>query len=382
MKQIISADFKLGIIAGGQLAKMLVLKAATWDVKSYILDPSPECPCAKICDSYTQGDITNFDDVYNFGKDLDMITLEIENVNVDALAKLKSEGVAVYPDPEILRTIQDKGLQKQFYAKHNIATSAFKLYEDEKAIKAAMDAGELKPPFVQKTRTAGYDGRGVLYVKDANVELLQGPSLVEEAVDIEKELAVIVCRNTKGEISSFPPVEMEFNPDANLVEFLLCPANISEAIAAKATELAIDVAQAFDMEGILAVELFLDKQGNILVNEVAPRPHNSGHHTIESIFTSQYEQHLRAVLGFPLGSTDIKIPSVMMNILGDDGFTGNVVYEGVEECMALDGVNIHIYGKKQTRPFRKMGHITILDKDLASAKAKAAQIKQHLKVKA
>ena len=382
MKQLVTSDFKLGIIAGGQLGKLLTQAAAKWDVKTYIMDPSPECPAALTCSKYIQGDYTSFDDVYNFGKDLDMITLEIENVNADALIKLKEEGKQVYPDPETLKVIQDKGLQKQFYAKHNIPTSPFNLYTSIEDIKSAVQNGNLKIPFVQKTRTAGYDGKGVYVVKsEQDLDgLLNAPSMVEDAVDIYKEIAVIVSRSTTGEVKAFPVVDMEFNHKANLVEFLICPANVDQNIQDKAVELAKSVIEAFELEGILAVEMFLDKENNILINEVAPRPHNSGHHTIESAYTSQYEQQLRAIFGFPLGNTEAKIPSVMINILGDPEHTGPVKYEGLNNCMGVDGINLHLYGKKITKPYRKMGHATVLDKDIEKAKEKARFIQKNLKV--
>ncbi len=382
MKQVITSDFKLGIIAGGQLGKMLAQVASTWDVKTFVMDPTPNCPAASVCTEHALGDFKSFDDVYNFGKGMDMVTLEFEQVNVDALAKLKEEGVKVYPDPDVLRIIQDKGLQKQFYAEHDLPTSPFGLYDSADAIKEAVSNGTLSIPFVQKARTEGYDGRGVFIVKEeADLEnLLPGASMVEDKVEVEKEIAVIVCRSTNGEVKTFPTVEMEFNPTANLVEFLLCPANVSKEVEEKATELAKSIIEAFDLEGILAVEMFLDKDNNILINEVAPRPHNSGHHTIESAFTSQYEQNLRAILGFPLGSTEQKLPSVMINILGEPGYTGPVKYEGLNDCMGVDGINLHIYGKEVTKPFRKMGHATIVDQDLQKAKEKAKYIQQNLKV--
>lgn len=382
MNQVITSTYKLGILGGGQLGKMLTLAASNWDVNTFVLDPNVECSAATTCSSYIQGDFTSYDDVYNFGKNMDLITIEIENVNIEALQKLKSEGKTVYPDPEILKIIKDKGLQKIFYKEHNIPSSAFELFDDAAAIKLAVEEGRLNIPFVQKSRSEGYDGKGVKVVsktEDLN-DLLPGPSLAEEKVKIDKELSVIVARNPSGDIKCFPIVEMEFNHQANLVEYLLCPAEVSTETAQNAEELAINLVKAMKFEGLLAVEMFLDTDGNILVNEVAPRPHNSGHHTIESAFTSQYEQHLRAILDFPLGATEAKIPSIMLNVLGEPGYEGDVKLAGLKECMSCEGVKLHMYGKKITKPFRKMGHITILDKDIEQAKQKAKYIKENFKV--
>jgi 5-(carboxyamino)imidazole ribonucleotide synthase len=382
MEQLITSDFKLGILGGGQLGKMLTLAASNWDVNTYVLDPSRVCPSAQTCTKLVQGDYNSFSTVYNFGKDLDMITIEIENVNLEALRKLKEEGKKIYPCPEKLAIIKDKGLQKEFYKKNGFPTSKFQLFENETEIKDAVKSGLINYPFVQKLRKEGYDGRGVKIVNALNNlnELLTGKSVVEHKVDVYKELSVIVARSVKGEIKCFPLVEMEFNPKANLVEYLICPASVSDTIAVSAEKLATDVVEALDYEGILAVEMFLDKENNLLINEIAPRAHNSGHHTIESIFTSQYEQQLRAIFGFPLGSTTLKIPSIMINILGDPDYEGKVNYLGLTKCMAIDGVKLHIYGKKTTKPYRKMGHVTILDKDLNQAREKAKYIKENLKV--
>lgn len=383
MEQLVTSDFKLGIIAGGQLGKMLALAASNWDVKTYILDPKEDCPASSICTNFTKGDYLNYDTVYDFGKKVDMITFDIENINIDALIKLKSEGKHIYPEPEILKIIQDKGSQKEFYSTHQLPTSSYKLLKSKEEILDALSNKGIQIPFVQKLRTSGYDGKGVEVIrseKDIN-KLMEGDSLIEEMVAIEKEIAVIVARNTKGEIKSFPTVEMEFNPSVNLVERLICPASIDEQTNKKAQEIAIEVIEKFQMTGILAVEMFVTKKGEVLVNEIAPRPHNSGHHTIESCITSQYEQHLRAILGFPLGDTSIKMPSVMINLLGENGYAGNVKYEGLTECMAMSGIKIHIYGKKETKPFRKMGHVTVIDQSIDSAKEKAKKVSSILKVK-
>ena len=382
MKQPISSDFKLGILGGGQLGKMLTLAASNIDVNTYVLDPSGECPAVITCTGLTVGSFNDYDTVYQFGQDKDVITVEIESVNIDALIKLEREGKKVYPDTNSLSIIQDKGLQKQFYKDNNIATSAFALYEDTEAIKTAIANGTVTYPFVQKLRTGGYDGKGVAVIKnEADIDLLlEGKSVVEQMVDINKEIAVIVARNIKGEVKCFPSVEMEFNPKANLVEFLFSPAAISDAHEQEAEQLSRSIVEHLDFVGLLAIELFIDNNGEMFVNEVAPRPHNSGHQTIEGNMTSQYEQHLRAILGYPLGSTAITLPSVMINILGEEGYEGNVIYDGIEDCMAVEGANFHIYGKKITKSFRKMGHATVIDKDLENAKKKANYIKEHLKV--
>lgn len=384
MKQYITSDFKLGIISGGQLGKLMILAASNWDIKTYVLDPNEGCPSASICTKFLKGDILDYDSVMKFGEEVDMIALEIENVNLKALEDLKAMGKKVFPDPSILKIIQDKGLQKEFYANNNIPTSPFKLYANKQEIKEAIENQKITIPFVQKTRTAGYDGRGVQIVRTTSDidNLLEGPSVIEDLTDIKKELSVIVAQNTNNEVKTFPTVEMVFNKDANLVEQLICPADISSEIKQEAEKLAIEIVENLDLKGILAVEMFLTQNDEVIINEVAPRPHNSGHHTVESTMTSQYEQYLRAILGFPLGDTSILIPSVMINLLGEPNYSGDVKYEGVTESMAIKGVKIHAYGKKETRPFRKMGHVTIMDSDINEAINKANQVKQLLKVKA
>lgn len=371
-------------MAGGQLGKMLALAASNWDVKTYVLDPTAGAPASSAATRFVRGSYTDFESVYKFGQLVDMITFEIENVDITALRRLKTEGVTIHPDPDVLAVIQDKGLQKLLYSRNGIPTADFQMFDDEHAVRQAVTEGRLTYPFVQKSRLAGYDGKGVAVIRNeedlANL-LLEGGCIIEEMVKLQKELAVIVARNTKGEVTCYPSVEMEFNEEANLVEQLVCPANIDAETEQKASELAKQVVGSLDLVGILAVELFLDENGELLVNEVAPRPHNSGHHTIEGLVTSQYEQQLRAILGFPLGSTEIKMPSVMINLLGEPGFEGPVRYEGLEDAMAIPGVKVHIYGKKETRPFRKMGHVTILSSKIEDAKEKAQQVKQLLKVK-
>ncbi len=373
---------KVGILGGGQLGKMLALAAHNWDVTTWALDTDKSFPAGPVCSHFTEGNFKNYDDVYAFGKQVDVLTIEIEHVNTDALLKLEAEGLKIHPSPAKLSIIKDKGLQKEFYKKNNLPTSDFKLYESGEAIRAAIDGGALHFPFVQKSRTAGYDGKGVAVIKSAaDLHLLMpDASVVENLVDLEKEIAVIVARNEKGEISAFPPVEMEFNPVANLVEFLVCPAGLDEKTAKDAEALAKATIEAYGICGLLAVELFLTKDNQLLINEVAPRPHNSGHHTIDSCYTSQFEQHLRAILNLPLGSTKMKTASVMVNLLGEACYSGPVEYAGFDESVKMEGVKVHLYGKTVTKPYRKMGHVTILDPDLENAKTKARKVKETLKV--
>ena len=376
---------KITILGGGQLGKMLCLAASPLDIPIYVLDEKSDFPAAKLCEKFIEGNFKDFNDVYNAGNQADIITIEIEHVNTAALHQLQKEGKTVHPAPEKLDLIKDKGLQKLFYIEHNLPTSNFALFDDEKAIREGLKNGQIKFPFVQKTREAGYDGKGVAVIRsaaDLEKKLLEGASLIEELVEIEKELAVVVCRNENGEVAVYDAVEMEFNPDANLVEFLFAPANISNIIAAEAEELAIKVIEAFEICGLLAVELFLTKDNTLLINEVAPRPHNSGHHTIDAAETSQFEQHLRGIMNFPLGSTRLKSPAVMLNLLGEPDFVGDVHYEGLEQCLATEGVHVHLYGKKQTKPFRKMGHVTVTADTLEAAKKKADFVRNNLKVKA
>lgn len=383
MERLVTSNLKLGIIAGGQLGKMLIQEASKWDIITYVLDKDENCPAGKIASHFIQGSNLDFESVYQFGKMVDVLTFELENINIEALKKLKSEGHRISPDPDILELIQDKGLQKAFYEKNKIPTAPFRLVESETEVLQGIEKGEIKFPFVQKLRKGGYDGRGVAVINDDSDldKLLTGASVIEEKVEIEKEIAVIVARNKKGEIRCFPVVEMLFNPQANLVDKLICPSSITEEQSGKVVNIASEIIELLNMEGLLAVEFFIDSEGKVIVNEVAPRPHNSGHHTIESIVTSQFEQHLRSILNLPLGSTKLKLPSVMINILGEDGYEGPVIYEGLTESMAIEGVKIHLYGKKITKPFRKMGHVTILSSSLERALKKAETVKQLIKVK-
>ncbi len=382
MENLVLSEFKLGIIAGGQLGKMLSLAASTWNIKTYILDPDEDCPAVGCCNHFVKGDFLDFDTVYRFGKMVDMITFELENVNIEALKQLKAEGLKISPDPEILELIKDKGRQKEFYSHHEIPTAPFKLFNNKGAIMEAINDGNVSFPFVQKLRTGGYDGKGVEVIKSFEdfTNLMNGPSLIEDKVNIQKELSIIVARNAKGDIQCFPAVEMEFNGTENLVERLICPANIDDSSSIQCMNMAKKIIQELNMVGLLAVEMFVTDNNEIIINEIAPRPHNSGHHTIESVITSQFEQLLRAIFNLSLGSTNLKIPAVMINLLGSPGYQGKVKYEGLTECMAIEGVKIHLYGKKITKPYRKMGHVTIISQSIKDAIIKSEIVKQKLKV--
>jgi 5-(carboxyamino)imidazole ribonucleotide synthase len=369
---------RVGILGGGQLGRMLIQSAINYNLTNCILDPDANAPCKSIADEFTHGKLTDFDTVYHFGKQCDVVTIEIENVNCEALKKLEEEGTPVYPQPHIIELIQDKGLQKQFYLEHNIPTAPFVLVNSPSEIVEQWS----QFPAIMKLRREGYDGRGVMKLNSlADIEkAFDKPSIIEELIPFDKELAVIVHRSINGEVRTFPVVEMDFHPEHNLVEFLFCPASINWQISKMASDVAVQVAEALGIVGTLAVEMFLTKDGKILVNEVAPRVHNSGHQTIEGNVTSQFEQHLRAIMGLPLGNTHVKQPAVMVNLLGEDGYDGPAQYKGLEEVLALDGVSIHLYGKQFTRPFRKMGHVTITDPDLQTARARAKKVKETLKV--
>jgi 5-(carboxyamino)imidazole ribonucleotide synthase len=369
----------LGILGGGQLGRMVIQSAINYNIDIHILDPDSNAPCKDICQNFIQGKLTDFDTVYQFGKNCDVITIEIENVNTEALQKLADEGKEVFPQPHIIKMIQDKRLQKEFYKNNNIPTADFILTANKEEVKA--NSGFL--PAVNKLGREGYDGRGVqiLKAKEDLEKAFDAPGLLEKLIDFEQELSVIVARNKKGETVAFPSVECSFHPTANLVEFLFAPANISSETEEKAKSLAFKVIEKLEMVGILAVEMFVTKSGEILINEIAPRPHNSGHHTIEANFTSQFEQHLRSVLNMPLGNTALRCPAAMVNLLGEDGFTGNALVEGMDKAISQKGVYVHLYGKKITKPFRKMGHVTILDEDVSVLKKRALDIKEIIKIK-
>ena len=368
---------KIGILGGGQLGRMLIQSGIDFNIHFSVLDPDASAPCASIS-SFTHGKLTDYQTVVDFGKACDLITIEIENVNVEALKELVRQGKKVFPQPEVIELIQDKRTQKEFYKRHQIPTADFILTENKQEV----IANRSFLPAVNKLGKEGYDGRGVQLLRtEADLErAFDAPGLLEKLIDFEKEIAVIVARNESGEIISYPAVEMVFHPTANLVEYLFSPAEISSAIAKEADAIAKSVIEKMDMVGLLAVEMFVTKEGKVLVNEVAPRPHNSGHQTIEANITSQYEQHLRAILNLPLGNTATVLPSAMVNLLGEEGFSGDAQYQGLEEVLRLAGTHIHLYGKKITKPFRKMGHVTIVDADLESLRTKANFVKQTLKV--
>jgi len=382
MTHYFSSEFTLGILGGGQLGKMLLYETRKFDIKTSVLDPSSEAPCKIACDDFEVGDLMDFETVYNFGKKVEVLTFEIEHVNIEALEKLESEGITVYPSPETLRNINNKATQKQFYKTHQIPTSPFHIFETKKDLKDAISENILEFPFVWKQSTGGYDGMGVSVIrKNEDVDALpDAPCITEELIPFKNELAVIVARNPKGEIKTYPVVEMEFHPEANQVEYVICPARINDEVAEKAREIAVKVSEAFQHVGLLAVELFQTENDEILVNEVAPRPHNSGHYSIEGSYTNQFEQHLRAILNLPLGDTKSKLAAIMVNLVGAENHDGNVVYKNISTILALEGVTPHIYGKKQTRPFRKMGHVTIVNKDIDKAHKIAEQVKETIKV--
>ncbi|RWU10300.1 5-(carboxyamino)imidazole ribonucleotide synthase [Pedobacter chitinilyticus] len=375
-KQI--SELKLGILGGGQLGRMLIQEAINYNLTTLVLDPDADAPCKHIANYFENGSITDYDTVYNFGKKADIITIEIEKVNVEALEQLEKEGKKVFPQSRVIRLIQDKGIQKQFFKENDIPTAPFMLVNS----KDDLTNGKFPFPYILKLRKDGYDGKGVMKINDASdVEnAFQAPTLIEELVHFEKEIAVIVARNANGDVKTFPMVEMEFNPEANLVEFLISPSTYPESIQERAEKIAKDIAAALNITGILAVEMFITKHGDILVNELAPRPHNSGHQTIEGNYVSQFGQHLRAIFNLPLGDTRSISNAIMVNVLGEKGHDGVAKYDGLEKILSIDGVYVHLYGKKYTKPFRKMGHLTIIDQNREKAIEKARFVQQTLKV--
>ena len=382
MNNYFSSDFTIGILGGGQLGKMLLYETRKYDIRTHVLDPNPQAPCKISCNKFTEGSLMDYETVYNFGKQVDVLTFEIEAVNVEALEALEKEGKTVYPSAQTLRKIQNKGVQKEFYESNGIPTAQFKRYETKQLLTEAIVRKEHSFPFVWKSCEGGYDGKGVSVIRDDEdlIPLPEVSCIAEEMIPFKNELAVIVVRNPKGDVKTYPVVEMEFHPEANQVEYVICPARIEKTIADKARAVAKKVSKSFEHVGILAVELFQTHNDEILVNEVAPRPHNSGHFSIEGSFTNQFEQHLRAILNLTLGSTKSKVGSVMVNLVGEEGYTGQVYYENIENIMSLNGVTPHIYGKRETRPFRKMGHVTIIDEDINEARRVAEKVKQKIKV--
>lgn len=377
-----SSDFKLGILGGGQLGKMLLYETRKFDVHTKVLEASDDAPCKIACNEFVKGSLTDFDDVYNFGKKVDVLTIEIENVNIKALERLEAEGLKVYPPTKALRIIQNKAKQKLFYVDNEIPTADFSRFAYASEIKDSIANGGLKLPFVWKAAQFGYDGQGVKVIRTVGdlKGLPEGECIAEKLVLFKNELAVIVVRNSSGKVVTYPVVEMEFHPDANQVEYVICPARIDAEVADKAREIALKVSEKIGHIGILAVEMFQTEDDMILVNEVAPRPHNSGHYSIEASYTNQFEQHIRAILDLPLGSTESKVAAIMVNLVGAEGHTGDVVYENIDAILKMKGVTPHIYGKKQTRPFRKMGHVTIVNKDIDEARRIAQEVKNTIKV--
>ena len=382
MKSYYSSNFKLGILGGGQLGRMLLAETQKFDIHTAILESNKNAPCAEICNTFVIGDLLDFDAVYNFGKTVDLLTIEIENVNLDALDKLEDEGLTIYPKPKTLRIIQSKARQKNFYIDHQIPTAAFSHYAYLEELKHSYQNNIIHFPFVWKAARFGYDGNGVKIVR--NIEDLESlptvECITEKLIPFKNELAVIVARNVAGDIKTYPVVEMEFHPEANQVEYVICPARIENKIAEKARALALKVVCDLDFVGLLAVEMFQTDTDELLVNEVAPRPHNSGHYSIEASYTNQFEQHLRSILNLPLGNTASKVAGIMVNLVGEEGYSGDVVYENIAEILKIDGVTPHIYGKKETRPFRKMGHVTIVNSNIDTARAVAQKVKEIIRV--
>jgi 5-(carboxyamino)imidazole ribonucleotide synthase len=379
-KQWNGNQYKLGMLGGGQLGRMFIQEALNYDVHVHCIDQDPAAPCSLIASSFTVGSLNDYDAILAFGADKDVITVEIENVSIEALVELEKQGKKVFPQPRVLATIKDKGTQKAFYDQHQIPTAPFKLVRN----KAELVANCPEFPFVLKLRTGGYDGKGVQIIRSKQdlQTAFDAPCVIEEMIPFSKELSVIVARNESGQTAVYPTVECEFNPVANLVEFLFSPADIPQEIEKKAEEIALQVIDQLQMVGILAVELFLTETGEILVNEIAPRPHNSGHHTIECCYTSQFEQHLRSIVNAPLGSANLIVPGVMINLLGEENFEGDAMYEGIEEVMSWPGVAVHLYGKQKTKGFRKMGHVTIYGANLENCKSLGRKVATTLKIKA
>lgn len=382
MKNYFSSDFKLGILGGGQLGRMLLAETQKFDIHTAVLESNKNAPCAAICNEFVLGDLLDFEAVYNFGKKVDLLTIEIENINLDALDRLEAEGVKIFPKPKDLRIIQSKARQKKFYLEHHIPTAAFHHFEDLDELRHSFENIDITFPFVWKAARFGYDGNGVKIVRNST-DLNSLPNeecIIEELVPFKSELAVIVAKNEGGETKTYPVVEMEFHPEANQVEYVICPARINANIAKKAREIALKVVNDLDFVGLLAVEMFQTETDEILVNEVAPRPHNSGHYSIEASYTNQFEQHLRSILNLPLGSTASKVAGIMVNLVGEEGFSGEVFYQNIEKIIKIDGVTPHIYGKKETRPFRKMGHVTIVHSEIDIAREIAQKVKETIRV--
>lgn len=366
----------LGILGGGQLGKMLLQKAADFNMNTHVLDPDENAPCRHLCKVFNHGDFRDYDAVMAFGNECDILTIEIENVNIEALYELEKLGKKVLPQPHIIAMAQDKGKQKQFYAEHQLPTAPFYMVNNKEQIKKD------RFPIVQKLCKGGYDGKGVKILRSENdlADAFNEPSVIENCIDIDKEIAVITARNTDGRIKTFPVVEMLFNKEANLVELLFSPSALSDIQQQRAVEIAENLIKDLGMVGLLAVEMFVTKTGEILINEIAPRPHNSGHHTIEANAVSQFEQHLRAIYNLPLADTSVRSAAAMINLLGEKNYTGDAIYEGLDKALQAGHVHIHLYGKKTTRPFRKMGHATITAPTVEEAISLARLVQQVLKI--
>ena len=377
-----STSKTIGILGGGQLGKMLLYDTRKWDIKTKVLDNNPNAPAKLSCDEFHVGDLMDYQTVLNFAKDIDVLTIEIENVNVKALKEIEKKGIKVYPQPNVLAIIQNKLKQKKFYKENKIPTAPFREFKSIKSIKEQIIHGNLCFPFVWKSNSMGYDGFGVKIIKSNRdiEELNDTPGFIEDLIEIKKELSVIICRNSKGEIKNFPVVEMIFNNDSNQVEYIISPARINNEISKKAISIALKLSKLYNHVGIMAIELFLTSDNEILINEVAPRPHNSGHFSIEMSYTSQFEQHIRAILGLPLGEAKNKISGVMVNLVGEKQNNGPVKFSNIDQIMTIEGVTPHIYGKKETRPNRKMGHVTIVNEKIENAIKIAKKVKETIKV--
>ena len=377
-----STSKTIGILGGGQLGKMLLYDTRKWDIKTKVLDNNPNAPAKLSCDEFHVGDLMDYQTVLNFAKNIDVLTIEIENVNVKALEEIEKKGIKVYPQPNVLAIIQNKLKQKKFYKENKIPTAPFREFKSIKSIKEQIIHGNLCFPFVWKSNSMGYDGFGVKIIKSNRdiEELNDTPGFIEDLIEIKKELSVIICRNAKGEIKNFPVVEMIFNNDSNQVEYIISPARINNEISRKAISIALKLSKLYNHVGIMAIELFLTSDNEILINEVAPRPHNSGHFSIEMSYTSQFEQHIRAILGLPLGEAKNKISGVMVNLVGEKQNNGPVKFSNIDQIMTIEGVTPHIYGKKETRPNRKMGHVTIVNEKIENAIKIAKKVKETIKV--
>lgn len=370
---------KIGILGGGQLGRMLLQAAANYPVETFVLEKDPECPAAHLCHHFTEGDITDFDAVYEFGKGLDALTIEIENVNAEALDKLESQGVKVYPKPSVIKTIRNKIFQKKYYADHDIPTAEFKIIRN----RTEMAEFDYLLPAMYKMAEGGYDGKGVQEIRTTEeiTDMFAGPGVLEKKISIHKEISQMIAMNEKGETALYPPVEMLFDPVLNLLDYQLCPAELNTQTLYKVEAIALAVVRNFQSPGIFAVEMFIDKNGDVLVNETAPRVHNSGHHTIEAHYCSQFDMLWRIMLGYPLGNTDAILPSIMVNIVGAEGHNGDVIYEGLNETLKIENAFVHIYGKKQTRPGRKMGHVTIISNEKQELLHQSNKVKNILLAK-